>query len=67
MYNECECSDKGCHAHEGTPACRNKGTVILYRVDMQDLTGTLFCNDCASDAMESGLFSTESVADIEIE
>jgi len=54
----CECSDKGCKAHEGIPSCESVYTVALYRIDMQDETGTLFCDSCAEDAMDSGLFTT---------
>jgi hypothetical protein len=31
----------------------------LYRVDMDDETGTKFCTECGVDAMESGLFADE--------
>lgn len=62
----CECSDSGCKAHKGTSACESIGTTILYRVDMDDLTGTLFCESCADDAMESGLFSDVSLSDEDI-
>lgn len=66
MY-ACECSDSGCHAHNGRSVCTSRGTAVLYRVDMEDQTGMLFCEDCAADAMESGYFTTESPADIEME
>lgn len=55
-YNTCECSDPGCVCGG---RCAGRGTVILYRVDMQDETGTLFCENCASDALDSGLFTEE--------
>lgn len=52
----CECSDNQCPVHNGQNECVNLGEVVLYRVDMEDLTGTLFCEECASDALDSGLF-----------
>jgi hypothetical protein len=55
----CECSDSGCAVHKGESACNNTATVTLYRIDMVDSTGTLFCEDCAADALDSGLFDTE--------
>ena len=67
LYRICECSDAGCHAHPHRPACNQTGTTLLYRVDMEDPTGTLFCEDCAADTMESGLFATEAVEEIEME
>lgn len=60
---KCECADAMCPVHRGE-SCQWSGgkpsTTILYRVDMEDRTGTLFCEGCADDAMESGLFSTEA-------
>jgi len=44
----------------------NLATTILYRVDMEDVTGTAFCEACADDAFASGLFTDstdESEAD----
>jgi hypothetical protein len=55
--SKCECADKGCCVHEGSSDCRNLGTTILYRVDMEDNNGTIFCDDCANDATMSGLFA----------
>lgn len=56
----CECSDPGCPVHKGE-SCDNKVTESdrLYRIDMQDFTGILFCEECAIDAFDSGLFSDE--------
>lgn len=53
----CECSDAGCAAHKGISKCTNKADTILYRVDMDDASGTLMCSDCADDATTSGLFT----------
>lgn len=60
MTWKCECSDPGCPVHIGEN-CQNwsipeEPGEILYRVDMEDKTGVAFCQDCADDAMESGLF-----------
>jgi hypothetical protein len=51
----CECADGGCPACHGD--CEREATVTLHRVDMEDRTGTLFCDECAEDAMSSGLFT----------
>lgn len=55
----CECSDFMCPACAGT--CHTLATATLYRVDMdmQDETGTRMCENCADDAMASGLFVEE--------
>jgi hypothetical protein len=53
----CECIDKGCPAHRGTICTAKGATTILRRIDMHDVTGTAFCESCAIDAMESGLFT----------
>lgn len=51
---KCECSDPGCPVCKGK--CDKRATHALVRVDMEDLTGTLFCEPCGADAFESGLF-----------
>jgi len=51
----CECSDPGCPACKGR--CTKKAKMCLIRIDMEDETGTLFCNDCSNDALDSGLFN----------
>jgi hypothetical protein len=58
----CECLDLGCKAHPGK-ACTDVGegpTEILYRIDMDDKTGTCFCVPCAEDAMSTGLYTEEA-------
>lgn len=50
----CECSDPGCPECRGK--CPKKARICLVRIDMEDKTGTLFCNPCGQDALESGLF-----------
>lgn len=53
----CECSDPGCPVHHGISECKNTSRLkTLYRIDMEDRTGTQFCPRCANDAYESGLF-----------
>lgn len=59
----CECSDPGCPAHKGVSHCATQATDLLYRVDMQDETGTAMCDKCADDAFSSGLFTTEDGLD----
>ena len=54
----CECSDPGCDACMGR--CQTMGpTSILYRVDMDDCSGTRMCEACAADAFESGCFTDD--------
>lgn len=52
----CECGDPGCTC---AGHCNGAGTIVLYRVDMVDETGTLMCEHCASDALDSELFTDE--------
>ena len=54
---QCECADHGCPSCGG--ACDNGSTETLYRVDMQDTTGTQFCIDCAQDAFGAGVFTDQ--------
>jgi hypothetical protein len=58
-HNYCKCKDTGCPEHYGFSQCRNVAMLDLYRTDMTDETGTGFCENCASDAMESGMFDTD--------
>lgn len=51
----CECIDPGCPVCKGK--CERKAKMCLLRVDMEDETGTLFCNGCGEDAFGSGLFT----------
>lgn len=55
----CECADPGCgHApfHRESDGCSCRGTVSLVRIDLADESSMSFCEDCASDALASGLF-----------
>jgi len=54
----CECSDSGCKAHLGATSCAQPIAETLYRSDMEDNTGVAFCAECASDAMDAGVFAT---------
>lgn len=65
--SKCECADKGCPAHQGSSDCRNVANTILYRIDMDDQTGTALCDDCANDATMSGLFVEGDDAFVESE
>ena len=51
----CECSDPQCPECQGK--CEHWSTEILYRIDMEDETGTAFCDQCSADAMSSGVFT----------
>lgn len=53
----CECVDSGCSCYGD---CAEDGAVRLYRCDMNDHIGTLFCQDCADDAYGAGVFSDEA-------
>jgi len=37
----------------------NIGEQLFYRVDMEDVSGTLFCERCGDAAAESGLFTVQ--------
>jgi hypothetical protein len=56
----CQCSDRGCPGHPGISFCIRNATATLFRVDMEDETGTPFCPVCAAGAMASGLFTDET-------
>lgn len=55
--NVCECVDAGCPVHKRQAQCTGKASVILFRCDMEDRTGTAFCAACADDALQSGVFT----------
>jgi len=57
VEGDCECTDPGCPQHEGVAQCLVPASCILRRVDMDDVTGTAFCDGCAEDAMASGVFT----------
>lgn len=50
---ECECVDPQCpHVEQGHKGTRR----LVFRIDMDDLGGTLMCEPCRFDALDSGLF-----------
>lgn len=62
----CDCQDKGCKAHTDEVCCTSlprENMSRLYRVDMEDNTGSRFCPACTDDAMGSGLFTDNPCED----
>jgi len=60
----CGCIDRSCPAHPNV-VCAMPATTTIYRVDMDDDDGTHMCDDCAADAIESGLFTTIKPVNVE--
>ena len=60
----CECCDPGCPVHPGGSCQNMTRTKLIYRVDMEDRTGTAMCPRCLTDAMNSGVFSDQRVTPI---
>lgn len=58
----CECADPGCSCGG---QCIQEGIIVLYRVDMEDLTGVRFCCKCADDALDSGVFTDRMMDDFD--
>ncbi len=52
----CQCADPGCTC-EGQ--CEENAEYLLTRVDMDDVSGTLMCDECSTDAVDTGLFNCE--------
>ena len=52
----CACEDSGCPVHRGVSRCTNAGETLLRRTDMAD-DGDYFCEACAEDALDSGVFA----------
>lgn len=61
MKARCECSDPGCPNCKGS--CERAGWVRLFRVDMHDVSGVLFCERCSDDAFYSGVFCCDDPAE----
>ena len=53
---QCECIDKLCSVHTGTE-CQKQATTKLRRIDFVDQPACYFCDACANDAFESGVFA----------
>lgn len=56
----CDCADPGCPSCYGW--CQREPVLTVYRVDMDDCTGTVMCCDCARDALDSGVYGTVEIA-----
>jgi len=56
VHGKCECADPECVHHKGISDCKDTANTIMYRIDMDDTSGTLMCDDCANDATQGGLF-----------
>ena len=57
MVLRCRCLDLNCPAcHRG---CLRPAFVKLYRADLDDEIGTVFCDRCAVAALKSGVFTFE--------
>jgi len=63
MQDRCQDADRNCPVCHGK--CVNQATDTLARVDMQDESGTRFCEDCTEDAMNSGVFTYKAFRDDE--
>ena len=57
MKMACECADRSCTGHRGSPSCGALGLLIMRRVDHADGAGTLLCADCRDFALEPGRYS----------
>lgn len=57
----CECSGSKCPECQGS--CSHKATERLFRVDMDDESGLMFCDQCGADAVYSGLFASDDEID----
>jgi len=56
----CKCADPGCGQCCGGRKPHSPGRPTrVYRVDMDDTTGSLFCSGCAQDALDCGMFSSQ--------
>lgn len=53
-HETCCCCDPGCPSCKGI--CASIATVYLDRVDYAEPGCMPFCDECADDAMESGVF-----------
>lgn len=58
--DSCDCADSGCPEHKGSDRCTNGADSRVFRVDMDDESGTAMCSHCAGDALDSGVFTVDS-------
>ena len=58
--SKCECHDKGCRHHLGATCSEPEAFIVVFRIDMQDASGTAMCEICSEDALETGVFATEA-------
>jgi hypothetical protein len=58
MTTECQCVDRGCLQHLEF-ICEKEATTTVHRTDVDDKTGTPMCEGCATDAVNSGVFTKE--------
>ena len=57
-WNLCDCTDSGCPIQHGSEGCWQTAIIRVRRFDMDDGQTTFdMCDDCASDALESGVFA----------
>lgn len=66
----CQCADKHCAAHRGWSGCTNEATQTLYRIDRSpkghnEDSATDFCQPCAEDAMDTGVYSDDDPNEFE--
>jgi hypothetical protein len=52
----CDCCDPGCPVHKDKSGCTNQATVTVRRLDFEDQPIYWFCDGCAQDALDSGVF-----------
>lgn len=54
---QCECTDPSCtHPIDDDLRCLRQAIVILHRVDIHDHSGNAFCESCAEEALDGGMF-----------
>lgn len=57
---KCECADQNCAANHPT-ICKHTAALVLIRIDKLDAVGTRRCEDCAADAMGTGMYRVQSL------
>lgn len=59
--DQCQCADPQCPYCAGR--CTRDYELTIYRIDMEDHTGTRMCEQCSEDAMQSGVFRYAGVGE----